>query len=436
MNDNERNDLQVIIDAAIEEMAREGGEPFDPSTINLAEFCRLTNLSRGKARTIKKNSFKAMPHGRCGLKAKTTVLTGYAGVLDDLLRKGVTNSEVCFERIAEQGYEGSLTSVKVYLHDHTDLVPAKRKKVEPQKSRGQRFTTSPGEAFQMDWGFLIAKDSVGIECKIACFAMVCRHCGSFYVEFFPNARQENLFIGMIHAFMAMGVPEYVLTDNMKSVILHRDAEGHPVWHPDYGAFMGCIGFKTKLCKPRHPYTKGKVERLVSFVKHNFAVGRTFVDITQLNAEALAWCDRQGSRYRRALDCIPAEKHADECLPAETKLDIGNDVAFYLCPSRKISFDGFVSFEGRRFGVPYWYEGKTCRVNREGSVLHIYSEDMVQEIAAHVVSWTRRDSFCADQYAGLEPVEQPTAPVTTVVEQLTPTKVDPAFAKFDFEGMLR
>ncbi|MBQ9004547.1 MAG: hypothetical protein IJ087_22135, partial [Eggerthellaceae bacterium] len=44
-----------------------------------------------------------------------------------------------------------------------------------------------------------------------------------------NARQENLFIGMVHAFMLMGVPEFVLTDNMKSVVLHRDAEGKPVW---------------------------------------------------------------------------------------------------------------------------------------------------------------------------------------------------------------
>ena len=42
-----------------------------------------------------------------------------------------------------------------------------------------------------------------------------------------------------------------------------------------------------------------VERLVSFVKTNFAAGRAFVDITQLNAEALQWCAEQGGRYRRA-----------------------------------------------------------------------------------------------------------------------------------------
>lgn len=154
MNDNERNDLQEIVDAAIDEMARESRESFDPSNINLAEFFRLTNLSRGKARTIKKNGFKAMPHGRCGLKAETTVLGGYTGVLDDRLRKDVTNSEVCFDRIAEQGYKGGLTSVRVYLRDHAHFVSVKRKTVESHTSCRQRFTTPPGEAFQMDWGFL------------------------------------------------------------------------------------------------------------------------------------------------------------------------------------------------------------------------------------------------------------------------------------------
>ena len=52
---------------------------------------------------------------------------------------------------------------------------------------------------------------------LPCGVTTCHHCGTCYVEFFPNARQENLFIGMVHAFMVMGVPEYVLTDNMRSV---------------------------------------------------------------------------------------------------------------------------------------------------------------------------------------------------------------------------
>ena len=80
--------------------------------------------------------------------------------------------------------------------------------------------------------------------------MICHHCGQRYIEFFPNARQENLFIGMLHAFAYLGVPQFVLTDNMKSVVIERDVEGNPVWHPEYEAFMNTVGFRTRLVPSR------------------------------------------------------------------------------------------------------------------------------------------------------------------------------------------
>ena len=79
----------------------------------------------------------------------------------------------------------------------------------------------------MDWGFTNVVDWLGNEYKIACFAMVCHHCGTFYIEFFPNARQESLLIGMVHAFMVMGVPDHVLTDNLKCGSAHLRFNGAP-----------------------------------------------------------------------------------------------------------------------------------------------------------------------------------------------------------------
>ena len=80
----------------------------------------------------------------------------------------------------------------------------------------------------MDWGFTKVLDYDGSEYNVVCFAMVCHPCGQRYIEFFPNAKQESLFIGMLHTFAYMGVPKYVLTDNMKSVVLHRDFDGNPL----------------------------------------------------------------------------------------------------------------------------------------------------------------------------------------------------------------
>lgn len=429
--DDKYDGLQEIIDEALESMAAEATGKFDPQKCNLAEFCRRTGLSRQRARTIKANGFKVKPHGRLGLKVATTVLSGHTGFVDDQLRKGVTNSQVVFERLVAQGYRGGLTTVKVYMAEHRDLVPAKRKAVAPQGSRGQRFRSGPGESYQMDWGFVNVEDWEGGECRIACFAMCCHHCGAFYVEFFPNARQESLFVGMVHAFMYLGVPDEVLTDNMKSVVTGRDSEGRPVWNSEYAAFMESVGFRTRLCKPRHPFTKGQVERLVRFVKDNFAAGRTFTDITQLNEDAMLWCAQQSGRYRRSADLVPADEHAEACLAHARGIADTEAAERYLCPERKVSFDGFVSFEGRRFGVPYWYEGRKCRVSREGRLIHIYSDDLSREIVCHEATWSRKDAWCEDQWAASQPEELPSQPVTTTVTLSEPTRTDPAFAKFDF-----
>lgn len=124
---------------------------------------------------------------------------------------------------------------------------------------------------------------------------------------------------MVHAFRCMGVPKAVLTDNMKNVVIRPDHEGKPVWQKDYEQFMKTVGFQTKLCKSRHPFTKGKVECLVRFVKDNFLEGRIFWNVTDLNYAALEWCAEQNTAYHRGLG-IPQDKHTSRCANVVAKLD--------------------------------------------------------------------------------------------------------------------
>ena len=416
---------------AIEEIMAEQGEKFSLAKINLAELERRTGISRAKLRRLKENDVVEVPHAAKGRKADTTLLSGYTGVLDGLLQSGVVNSAVCLARLKDNGFQGGQTIVKEYISSHQYLVPAKRVLVAAQGNRGRRYSTAPGEAFQMDWGFTKVQAYDGSEYNAACFAMICHHCGQRYVEFFPNAKQENLFIGMIHAFRYLGVPKHVLTDNMKSVVIRRDHEGHPIWQADYEQFMKVVGFQTRLCKPRHPFTKGKVERLVRFVKDNFLAGRVFWNITDLNFAALDWCAEQNTAYHRGIG-IPQDIHTESCASGLSPIDDTRELLFYLCPERSISFDGFVNYEGRRFGVPYTYNGRTARVMRDGDTLYIYSADMGTLLTTHNVTWARRDSFCSNQYALPEqPEEFPSMPIKTVIKQLPGPSPDLSFEKFNF-----
>ena len=430
------NDLEDILAHVLDTIKEKMGENYSIDKVNLAELHRITGISRAKLRRLKKNGFIVKPNGNKGKKSKKSVVTGYEGIIDDYLKKSITNSEVIFEKLQQVGYSGSKTSIKRYISAHKGLVPAPREIVSPQGNRGRRYQTEPGESYQMDWGFVKVNTPDGSSYQCACFAMVCHHCGERYVEFFPNAKQENLFIGMIHAFIYMGIPKTVLTDNMKSVVIGRDMEGKPIWQKDYEAFMKVIGFHTKICKCRHPFTKGKVERLVRFVKQNFIVGRTFGNITSLNYDALEWCNKQNGEYHRSVDCIPRDVHGKQCLQVAKTFTMTVEIMKYLCPVRKISFDGFVNYEGRRFGVPYTYTCKTCRVMRKDFYLYIYDTNLTRQIAVHNVTWSRKDSYTSDQYVIKEPEELPTAPVKaalTMKEEKEPSK---GFEKFDFGRMVK
>ena len=163
-----------------------------------------------------------------------------------------------------------------------------------------------------------------------------------------------------------GGTRVVLTDNMKNVVLHRALEGHPVWQKNYDTFMKTLGFETKPCNPRHPFTKGKVERLVRLVKGNFLASRVFYHVTDLNWQALECYNRQNGTYHQPVDRMPQQAHETMCRKQLQALPEAEQVRLYLCPERRISFDGFVNYEGRRFGVPHSYSGATARVERSNN----------------------------------------------------------------------
>ena len=394
--------------------------------INLAEIERRTGISRAILRRWQSNGYVIQP-SRKGWRSGISKLNDVSETVDALLSKGVTNSSVIIDRIRELGYDGGISILKDYIRSHLDLVPSPRHAVAPQGNRGRRYTTERGDCYQMDWGFINVIDMAGNTWRCACFVMVCHHCGFRYVEFFPNARQENLFIGMIHAFSVMGIPKRVLTDNMKSVSLGRDAAGNVIYNHDYDTFQHLLGFRTELCHVAHPFTKGTVGRLVRYVKENFIQGREFINVSDLNARALGWCREKNGLMLRERQCIPNDEHAIEKVDL---MQITDPKALlpYLAPERSISFDGFVEYEGRRFGVPYTYTGKKARVMRSGDELMILNPNG-ELLQRYGVDWSKISKTCPGQWAPM-PEELPTAPVKAVMH-VSGHKPDGRFSRFSF-----
>lgn len=322
----------------------------------ISGLARRLGLSRNTVRKYLKEGFK--PHASKGTK-RGSVLDPYKGWLQEQFKAGNYNSESLLAKLQERGYRGGRSTLKAYVKGFR---PPEAEKSRPQ--RVMRYETRPGDQAQLDWGFVSYVDTRGREKRYACMVMVLGHSRARYIEFFTQASSAFLHVGIVHALEYFGgVPRRILTDNMRSVVLHHGPDGI-VMNPAMEAFASEMGFTVGLCKIRCPQTKGKVERLVHYVKNNFMPGTEFCNLVELNEKALAWCERVNGLRHGSTGLVPSEQLALErkSLRPLPPRDVRER---YLWQERRIGIDGFVSYEGLRLGVDRMCVGRSVRVLRDG-----------------------------------------------------------------------
>lgn len=354
---------------------------------SISEVARETGMSRNTVKKYLKDG--EQPHQLKGCK-KESKLDPYKAPVMELMGQGIYNAAVIFDRIRELGYSGGISILKDFIHP---LRP-------PAIVSGpaiRRFESKPGRQAQMDWGILKYRDRSDRICKVACFVMVLGYSRMRYIEFSRRCDEASLLRCMIHAFEYFGgIPETVLTDRMKTVLSSVD-HGKPVWQQTFERFATEMGFVPKVCRSRRPQTKGKVERLVHFVKDNFMAGRQFIDFGNLQTQALAWCDSVNRKVHGTTGERPVDLLKDEKLKSLPPATICRP---YRWESRKVSRDCFVSFNGVRYGVKWQYCGQQVYVGQKNDELTILSEEG-EIIEEHkVCHQSRKHIWSKGQYDGL------------------------------------
>lgn len=167
-------------------------------------------------------------------------------------------ASVLFSECVGQGYSGGYTMVKAF-------VAAQRPAPEPVV----RFETKPGDQMQVDWAVIRRGAN-----RLSAFVATLGWSRAAYVEFVTDERVETLMACHEHAFLAFGgIPRTVLYDNMKTVVIARNAygEGRHRFHSGFLDFAGHHGFQPRLCRPYRAQTKGKVERFIHYLRYSFWV---------------------------------------------------------------------------------------------------------------------------------------------------------------------
>ena len=224
--------------------------------------------------------------------SKDTAVDPYLPHIKEMLQTAKDNNvhiptTVIFEDIKQLGYTGSLRWLQQVMQKH--------------ELRGRilaeelvRFETKPGKQFQVDW-IEFPKNN------LSAFVVTLGHSRASYVQYVTDEKIETLIECHLNAFKYFGgVPEHGLYDNMKTVIIKRNAYGYGKHklNPMFEDFAKHCGFKIKVCKPYTPKTKGKVERFNHYLRYSFhnalgvrlAMKNYELNIDNANSEVLKWLD--------------------------------------------------------------------------------------------------------------------------------------------------
>lgn len=166
---------------------------------------------------------------------------------------------VLLREIRTQGYRGGISQLRAFLFR---LKP-------PRQPEGPavRFETEPGRQMQADFVVLRRAKS-----PMSAFVATLGYSRMTFVEFVPDESFESVRDSLLLAFDYLGgVPQEVLFDNMKTVVLERDAHGPGLhrYHPGLLQLANDLGFRIRLCRPYRAQTKGKVERFNRYLRESF-----------------------------------------------------------------------------------------------------------------------------------------------------------------------
>lgn len=160
-----------------------------------------------------------------------------------------------------------------------------------------RFETPPDRQLQIDFGERLVEIG-GSKVRAFVFVATLGYSRCCHVRAFRREKQESWFEGLESAFRAFGgVPEEVLMDNPRALVVRHDAASRTVRFKDkLIAFASHWGIGPRACAPFRARTKGKTESGVGYVKRNAIAGHSFTSWETFEAHLARW-EREVSNVR-------------------------------------------------------------------------------------------------------------------------------------------
>lgn len=255
---------------------------------------------------------------------------------------------------------------------------------KPARKFQVREVTEPGYEGQADFGQYVMKTEHGRNVRIYFFCMTLSYSrmkfAYFSVEPFTAKTTVDAHVEAFRYFG--GRPQMIVYDQDKTMVVSENL-GDVVFVKEFEDFIKETGFTIYLCKGYDPSTKGKVEKTVDFVKHQFLDGRIYYGIDRLNCEFLDWLDRDGNgMVNDATKKAPRELFRKEYPKLQKYYEKRNDdVAVHT-----VKHDG-VTYQGNVYKLPASLvtEGDRVRIEKHGDELLFYLASTNDLLCRHAIA---------------------------------------------------
>jgi transposase len=269
-----------------------------------------------------------------------------------------------WQELQGKGYQGGYSVLRQRI-----------RQLRPKKSSPfvERFETGPGEQAQMDYAVYDLDFTHEGRRRVQLFSYILGYSRRQYLRFVESQDMETTLREHVRAFEYLGgVAATCLYDNMK-VVVARYEDDQPIYNTRFLAFATHYGYRPVACRPRHPQTKGKIERPFDYVEKSLLNGRTFRSLEHLNEVTAWWLTEvaevriHGTTQQRPIDLHGEEQPRLIPLPAAAYEVV--EVVY-----RTVDHEGYIAHGQNRYSVPWdkTHPGQVLPVKISETEVIIYS----------------------------------------------------------------
>jgi transposase len=340
--------------------------------LSVRKISKLLKLSR---KTV--NRYLQNPNPRRPTKKRASKLDPFKEEIKRLLKIDPKVSAVVIKhRIDQLGFHGGITILRDYLRS-IRLAPIR-------KIPFIRFESAPGDQMQIDWGHFGSLPYGSEHRKLYALAVVESYSRMLYVEFTHSQNQPTLHQCLMNAFIFFGgSPNELVFDNMPQAVIER--QGRLIRFNDaFLDFLTTFKIFPKACNVGSPHEKGKVERVIGYIRKNFWPLRSFSDLIDVQRQARHWLNTVANvRIHQSTGEKPKERFANVKLtPLPHPLPDCRQTQQVL-----VHKDFSVRFDANAYTTPPWTIGKRLVLKADQITVSIYDRQRI--VATHLRCWQRK-----------------------------------------------